>query len=42
MHKEKYVSTELEILRFQTEDVILTSGESNPGDGGNETPNMEP
>lgn len=26
MTKEKYTRTELEILRFQTEDVITTSG----------------
>lgn len=27
MMKEKYEHTELEIIRFQTEDVIMTSGE---------------
>lgn len=26
MYKEKYEHTELEIIRFQTEDVIVTSG----------------
>ena len=27
MSKESYERTELEIIRFQTEDVIMTSGE---------------
>ena len=27
MHKEKYEHTELEIIKFHTEDVITTSGE---------------
>ena len=26
MKKEKYERTELEVIRFQTEDVIMTSG----------------
>lgn len=26
MNKEKYERTELEIVKFQTEDIILTSG----------------
>lgn len=28
MKKEKYERTELDVSRFQTEDVIMTSGES--------------
>lgn len=27
MKKEKYERTELDVIRFQTEDVIMTSGE---------------
>lgn len=27
MKKERYECTELEVIRFQTEDVIMTSGE---------------
>lgn len=34
MKKEMYAETELEIIRFTAEDVILTSL---PGDGGDET-----
>ena len=30
--KEKYERTEIDILKFQTEDVIMTSGESDYDD----------
>lgn len=30
MNKEKYKPTELEITKFETEDMITTSGEVNP------------
>lgn len=30
MKKEKYERTELEIIKFQTEDVIMTSGQYSP------------
>lgn len=32
MNKEKYEHTVLEFIRFQTEDVITTSGPVNPDD----------
>ena len=32
MKKEMYAETELEIIRFTAEDVILTTGESIPGE----------
>jgi hypothetical protein len=35
--KEKYIETVIEIIRFQNEDVIVTSGED-PYEGGDEDP----
>ena len=35
MEKEKYISPEMEIIRFETEDIITTSTKG--GDGGDET-----
>lgn len=32
MNKETYERTELEVIKFQTEDVITTSGSENPDD----------
>ena len=37
MYKEKYEHTELEIIRFQTADVILTSNPVNPNRESDET-----
>ena len=37
MKKEPYTRTEIEVIRFETEDVIMTSGdliEENPGQTG--------
>lgn len=51
MNKEKYECTQLEIVRFQTEDVIMTSGPGdeyegwnpiNPGGGGEEYEGWRP
>ena len=40
MNKEKYEHTELEIIRFQTEDVIITSGTLEKEDSEYETPKL--
>ena len=34
--KEKYETPVCEVIEFETEDVITTSGIDRPGDGGNE------
>ena len=40
MNKEKYENTELEIIRFLTEDVIMTSGSLDQEDSEYETPKL--
>lgn len=40
MNKEKYEHTELEIIQFQTEDVIMTSGPLDDDDSEYETPKL--
>lgn len=50
MNKEKYEPTQLEIVRFETEDVIMTSGldeyegwnPHSPGSGGDEYEGWRP
>lgn len=39
MEKEHYIQTELDIIFFEKEDIIVTSS---GGDGGVETPGQEP